>query len=153
MTAKIIKMDRLPKLNLPPSELRVKRLAGGDRVWDQLRGKWLELTPEEWVRRHVINYFTDHLGCCARLIVQEYPIELNRQPQRADIVLFDSDNKPLILVECKAPDVAIDDSVLAQAVRYNSVVQASQIMLTNGIEHYVYKLEEGGYLPAPELVL
>ena len=75
-------------------------------------------------------------------------MDVNSTAQRADIVVFGSDGQPLLLVECKAPDVAIDNEVLAQALRYNAVLGARYVMLTSGIDHYIYEVSpNGGYLP------
>ena len=74
---------------------------------------------------------------------------LNGQPQRADIVVIGRDGKPLMLVECKAPDVRITRAVLSQAVRYNSVVGARYVILTNGIDHFCYEFRDGAYSPMP----
>ncbi len=129
-----VRAVNLPRLNFPAYRFRVK----GDTVWDPLRGAWVKLTPEEWVRRHVVEWLIREQGVVAQYIVQEHPVELEGMTQRADIVVFDRQMRPELLVECKAPGVAIDGSVLAQAVRYNSVVGAARLMLTNGLEHYFY---------------
>lgn len=76
-------------------------------------------------------------------MVEEYPVCVEGMPQRADIVVMGGDNKPLMLVECKAPAVGLDASVLDQAVRYNNIVGARYIMLTNGMAHYCYVTYNG----------
>ena len=96
-------------------------------------------------------------GMPAAGIAQEYPVEVNGSVQRADIVVFGAGGQPLLLVECKAPEVAIDNSVLAQAFRYNAVLGARYVMLTSGLDHYIYEVspESGEYIPLkefPELV-
>ncbi len=145
-----------PKLNLPPCRLRVVERGGELCVWDVVRGRWLVLTPEEWVRRHVLAMLTGHRGVSAALIAQEYPVEVNGATQRADIVVFGPGGRPLMVVECKAPGVAIDGEVLAQAFRYNTVLGARYVMLTGGLDHYIYEISDGGeYLPLrdfPDLV-
>ena len=139
-------MPKLPKLNLPPIRLRGKREGGHDYIWDSLRGMFLVLTPEEWVRQHIIGYLINHLGYAPQSISLEHPVELNGMAQRADIVVFNKEAKPEILVECKAPEIPLTDSVLAQAVRYNSVLGARYILLSNGIETKRYILtKEGKY--------
>lgn len=122
-----------PRLNLPSVTLRARRNAGRIEVWDALRGCWLVLTPEEWVRQHVLSLLIARCRVPAGRIVCEYPVPLNGQPQRADIVAVDRYGAPQIVVECKAADVAIDQSVLDQAVRYNSVLHARFVVLTNGL--------------------
>ncbi len=140
-------MSKEPKLNFPAIRLRAKRCGETVLVWDALRGLYLVLTPEEWVRRHLIEFLTSHCGVQPTRIVQEYPVRLNGQPQRADVVVCDDAGAPLILAECKAADVVIDNAVLAQAVRYNSVVAARYLILTNGLDHFCYEFVDGRYTP------
>lgn len=132
-----------PKLNLPAVKLRASQRDGGTYVWDALRGCWLLLTPEEWVRRHVIGYLIDEAGVPPVNIAQEYPVGVEGMSQRADVVVIGRNGRPFMLVECKCADVRIDAGVLDQAVRYNSVVGARYIMLTNGLTHYFYATYDG----------
>lgn len=137
-----------PKLNLPPCRLKVAEKEGGLCVWDAGRGRWLLLTPEEWVRRHVLAMLTDGMGVAAASIAQEYPVEVNGSTQRADIVVFGPGVRPLLVVECKAPGVTIDHGVLSQAFRYNAVLGARWVMLSSGLDHYIYEVTASGeYLP------
>lgn len=140
---------QLPKLNFPPIHLRARRTANGrTEVFDAVRGRWLVLTPEEWVRRHVVGYMLAECGFLAQQIVEEYPVNINGMPQRADIVAMGSQAKPMVVVECKEPNVRIDQEVLNQVVRYNSVLRCRYIVITNGIECYSYTMaEDGSYLP------
>ena len=140
-------MERYPALNLPPVRLRASRREGEERVWDALRGCWLLLTPEEWVRRHIIGWLCGEAGIPPAHIVQEFPLTLGGTRQRADIVVTGHGQHPVLLVECKAAEVAIDRCVLDQAVRYNSVVQAPYLMLTNGLRHYFFAASESSYRP------
>ena len=80
-------MSGLPKLNFPAIRLRARRRGDGVEVWDSLRGIYLVLTPEEWVRQHLIAYLTAYCGVQPKRIVQEYAVALNGQPQRADVVV------------------------------------------------------------------
>ena len=139
----------LPKLNYPAIRLRARRSASGrTEVFDAVRGRWLVLTPEEWVRRHVVEYMLLECGFEPQQIVEEYPININGMSQRADIVAIGSDAKPMVVVECKEPNVRIDRSVLDQAVRYNSILGCRYIVLTNGITTFCYILrEDGRYAP------
>ena len=80
-------MPALPKLNFPAIRLRARRREGQVEVWDDLRGIYLVLTPEEWVRRHLIAYLVSHCGVLPKRVVQEYAVPVNGQPQRADVVV------------------------------------------------------------------
>ena len=132
-----------PVLNFPPVRLRAARRRGCDYVWDDLRGAWLLLTPEEWVRRHLLGWLREGLGVAPTAIVQEYPVALGGTAQRADVVVLYGGQRPLLLAECKAAGVTIDARTLDQAVRYNSVVGARYLMLTNGLRHYFYETADG----------
>lgn len=133
-----------PPLNFPAVRLRVVRRESGLAVWDPLRKIYLVLTPEEWVRRHLIQFLTTHCGAQPTRIVQEYAVAMNGSPQRADVVVVDDCAQPLLLAECKAAGVKIGRETLAQAVRYNSVLRARYVVLTNGRSHYCYRLCEDG---------
>ncbi|MFI3302418.1 MAG: type I restriction enzyme HsdR N-terminal domain-containing protein [Rikenellaceae bacterium] len=140
-----------PKLNFPSIKLRAQRSADGRSlmVWSAPRNCYLLLTPEEWVRRHLVEYLTTHFAIATPQIIEEYPIPLNGQPQRADVVVV-SGSTPIILVECKAPDVKITRHTLDQAARYNSVLGAKYIILTNGITHLCFEFSDGKYLALKE---
>ena len=146
-------MDQRPKyrkLTLPPIEPRWRRVGAVVQIWDALRGQWLVLTPEEWVRRHLIDFLIRHCGAQPLRIVQEYPVPLNGQAQRADVVVVDDEACPLLLAECKAPDIEINQQTSAQAMRYNGVLRARYVVLTNGLKHYCYEATEEGYRPLSE---
>lgn len=138
-------MPSFPKLNFPAIRLRARDRAGQVEVWDELRSIYLVLTPEEWVRRHLIAYLVTHCGAYPKRIVQEYAVVLNGQPQRADVVVVDDSGAPFLLAECKAPVIAVGRHALEQAVRYNSVLGARYILLTNGLKHYCCEFSEGRY--------
>ena len=139
-------MSELPKLNFPAIRLRARRRGDGVEVWDALRGIYLVLTPEEWVRQHLIAYLTEHCGVQPKRVVQEYAVALNGQPQRADVVVVGDRAEPLLLAACKAPGIPIDSRTFAQAVRYNSVLNARYLILTNGLRHYCCECRDGEYV-------
>ena len=116
------------------------------KIWDAVRRRWLVLTPEEWVRRHLIAYLVSHCGVLPKRIVQEYAVPVNGQPQRADVVVVGDSAEPLVLAECKAPEIRIDERTLSQAVRYNSVLGARFVILTNGLRHYCCEYRDGKYV-------
>lgn len=140
-------MNSTPKLNFPPINLRAIRDKGRVMVFDNIRRMYVVLTPEEWVRRHLVDYLITHCHAPQLSIVEEYPVNINSTAQRADVVVMDNNAHPLALVECKAPDVKIDSAVFEQATRYNAVVKARYIILTNGMEHYCYEFSDERYLP------
>ena len=138
------------KLIFPTISPRLKSEEGEKFIWDSLRGKWLVLTPEEWVRQHTIGWLVTHQGIPALRITQEYPVKINGLNQRADIVVMNEFAKPHILVECKAPEIEIDNEVVMQAMRYNTIVQAQYILLTNGKKLYCFEYANGKYRAVKE---
>lgn len=144
-------MIELPKLNFPPCCPRLTECDGQTMVWDELRGRWLVLTPEEWVRRHTIAYLTNECGVMQHRVCQEYEVMLNGQRQRADVVVCGDRGEPLMLVECKEPAVELDSSVRNQAMRYNAVVGARYVILTNGVRLQGWERTPEGYRPLEQL--
>lgn len=145
-------LSSFTKLNFPAIELKTRRNSneGTLSVWVPTRKCYLVLTPEEWVRRHAVAFLESHCGVEPTQICEEFLVKLNGQAQRADIVVVDSQCKPTILVECKASNIAIDQDVFAQAVRYNSILGARYIVLTNGLTHFCFELKGGTYTPLKE---
>ncbi len=130
-------------LNLPDHGVKTKHAPEGDRIFDPVRRAWVALTPEEWVRQHVLNYLAQDLGCPLSLIAVEKRMELNRLVKRTDIVVHGTDGKPLLLVECKAPHIKLDQAVFEQAARYNTVFKMPLLLITNGMVHYCCKVAHG----------
>lgn len=134
-------MVKYPALNFPKVTLRARKADAKDMIWDDIRKLWLALTPEEWVRQHAVGFLSEECGIAKGSISIEHPVNLNSQPQRADIVAFIKD-KAWMLVECKAWDVVIDRKVLDQALRYNTIIKARYIFLTNGMKHYFFEIND-----------
>ena len=139
-------MSALTQLNFPRFVFRMRLTENPPKIGDAVRRRWLVLTPEEWVRQHLIAYLTAYCGVQPKRIVQEYAVALNGQPQRADVVVVGDRAEPLLLAECKAPCIPINSRTLAQAVRYNSVLGARYVILTNGLRHYCCECRDGEYV-------
>ena len=105
-------------------------------VFDIIRKKHVALTPEEWVRQHVIHYLLGHLKYSSGLMAVETLVKVNGLSQRADIVVYDRKGKPAMIVECKAPEVKIDNSVFEQAARYDMKLGVKYLLISNGLRHY-----------------
>lgn len=116
------------------------------QIWDPLRRKMVSLTPEEQVRQWFIGVLRDVCKVPEHLMGSEVPLRLGQKKQRADIVVFGRDASPVAVVECKRPDVEIDQDVLMQAARYNLCLGVRWVMLTNGKRTVVLKMGEGGGL-------
>lgn len=129
------------ELTLPAFEYKVKRQSGMVMIYDVIRKKYVVLTPEEWVRQHVIHYLVEVKGVPMALIAVEREIELYGMRRRFDVVAFDRQGKTWLLVECKAPTVGLSRQVFDQAFRYNVTVEAPYVAITNGIKHFCGKVE------------
>ena len=133
---------KLPKLNLPYLPERVERKEGLVKVWDPLRKKWLQLTPEEWVRQSFMLYMHKDLGYPLGLTRSEYALKLNSTDKRADIVYFDREMKARVIVECKAAHIPLDKEVFEQVSRYFIAQEVDVMILTNGLYHHAFSFEE-----------
>jgi len=125
----------MDKLNLPSFNFNIKKSDGQSVIYDIIRKKYIVLTPEEWVRQHFIHYLINQLGYSKPLISVERGLKYNSLQKRTDIMVYARDGSPLILVECKAINIRLNQTVMNQAMMYNRSVTAKYIILTNGIEH------------------
>lgn len=123
-------------LIFPNYEFRTRKHEGGLEIWDEWRKKWLVLTPEELVRQHLVKYLVEGKSFPAGRLAVEYSLKVNTLSKRADVVFFSKEGIPLVLIECKAPDVPITSSVFEQASRYNTTLQVPHLIVTNGLELY-----------------
>lgn len=124
------------ELNLPKYDIRLIRENGMLKIHDRIRQKFVALTPEEWVRQHFVNHLIDNLGYPVSLIANEIGITLNGTRRRCDSVVFNHSGKPIVIIEYKAPEVAISQKVFDQIVRYNMVIHADYLFVSNGLNHY-----------------
>lgn len=123
----------LPDLPFSSEHIELKEEDGTTFIKDILRKKWLQLTPEEWVRQHFITHLLEDLSYPASSIAVEKKVEINGMSKRFDILVYHRGN-PAMLIECKAPEVALTEEVFHQACRYNHVLKAPIAILTNGIK-------------------
>ena len=126
----------LPRLNFPVYEFRLRGQNSRPEVYDEVRKKWIVLTPEEWVRQHVIRWLVEEKKYPASLLAVEKSISVNGLTKRCDVVAFNRQGNPLLVIECKAHDVEISQPVFDQAARYNMTLNADLFLLTNGINHF-----------------
>lgn len=109
-------------------------------IFDPVRKKYVVLTPEEWVRQHLLNYFIENKQYPKGLMSVEKEIKVNNRKKRYDIVVYNNKMQPWLLVECKQQDVVIDENTLMQLIQYHSVLQCPYWLLSNGNTHYCAKL-------------
>lgn len=129
------------KLNLPEYSFRFSKKGDQVLIFDPFRKKHVILTPEEWVRQNFLQFLLNEKNYPESLIKVEMGLRLNKLPKRSDIVVFDSQGKPSLLVECKAPSVKISQKVFDQIARYNMTLKVEYLVVTNGLKHYCCKLD------------
>lgn len=130
-------MNKAP-LNLPPCTLRLRQNPTNslEEVFDAQRRKWVKLTPEEWVRQHFVHYLIEQQGFPAGLLGNEIAIKVGQTEKRCDSVVFNTEGKPTVIVEYKAPTVQLTQKVFDQIARYNLALQVDWLMVSNGRQHY-----------------
>ncbi|MBL7856215.1 MAG: type I restriction enzyme HsdR N-terminal domain-containing protein [Cyclobacteriaceae bacterium] len=123
-------------LNLPAVDFKLKKADGKVWIFDVIRKKFVVLTPEEWVRQHFTHYLISNLSYPRSLIKVEGGLSFNTLPKRSDIVVFDREGKPWMVIECKSPEVKVDQQAVLQASVYNATLKATYVTLTNGLIHF-----------------
>ena len=131
----------LPQLNLPIVALKTKLVEGTTQVFDAVRKKYLVLTPEEWVRQHFIYYLNKEKNYPLGLMGVEQMVKYNGMQTRADIVLYTSEGKPNMIVECKAPNVKITQDAFNQIAKYNFKLKVPFLVVTNGMQHFCCRMD------------
>ena len=126
----------MQKLNFPEYSFRFKNSENKVSVFDEIRKKFIVLTPEEWVRIHVIQFLIQEKNYPKSLINVEKLIKINTISKRYDIVVYQPNGEIFLLIECKKPDVSINQLVFDQIARYNLTLKAKYLMVTNGLNHY-----------------
>ncbi|HQW85062.1 MAG TPA: type I restriction enzyme HsdR N-terminal domain-containing protein [Ferruginibacter sp.] len=120
------------KIEYPPYQPKIKTVQGKEFIFDEFRKRWVTLTPEEWVRQNFLQYITCVKKYPAALIAVEKEIKLGELKKRFDIVVFNHNAIPWMIIECKAMHVALDKKVLDQVLRYNITMQVPHLVITNG---------------------
>lgn len=140
-------MSTIQPLNLPKAKLKLVKRDDQVYVWCILRKKELICTPEEWVRQHIIHFLINEKSIPEGLIASEYSLEYNGLKKRADVVVFNKEQQPLLIVECKATSVPITEKTLRQIAQYNFQLNVDFLFLTNGLEHVFCQVDrENGKL-------
>jgi hypothetical protein len=133
--------------------VRIKNEGSRTLIFDAIRKKWLVLTPEEWVRQHILNFLVTEKKIPPSIISIEKELVLNDLKKRYDVVVYDRQLRPYLIIECKAPFIQLDKSVVEQALRYNLTVKAPLLMISNGISDLVFNsLNEISELPEFEAI-
>src|SRR6478752_1720895 len=131
----------MQKLNFPHYSFRFKNNENKVSIFDEIRKKFIILTPEEWVRQHVVRFLLEEKQFPKSLINVEKVLMVNGLRKRYDVVVFNPNGTIYILIECKAPEVKIAQATFDQIARYNMTLEAEFLMVTNGVNHYFCQMD------------
>jgi len=129
------------KLNLPEYNFRMEAVESTTWIFDPIRKKKVVLTPEEWVRQNFLQYLIREKQVPESLVRVEMGLKLNKLTRRGDIVVFNRTGQPLLIVECKSPDVKLNQKVFDQVARYNLVLKVDYLIITNGLKHFCCRMD------------
>ena len=136
--------DDMYKLTLPAFEPQLRKQEGKPFIFDVIRKKFVQLTPEEWVRQHFIHFLAAAAYPLSLISVERGHKYNGQMAKRTDIIVYDRQLSPFLLVECKAPYITPDQKLLDQALMYNHTVKAQYVALTNGLHHFYYRADFAG---------
>jgi hypothetical protein len=132
---------KMQKLNLPNYKFKLKSNENKTLIFDNLRKKYMILTPEEWVRQHFVQFLIEEKNYPPTLIAIEKQVVVNNLKKRSDILVFNKEGNPDIIVECKAPKIKITQATFDQIARYNLKLNANFLIVTNGLTHFYCKMD------------
>ncbi len=129
-------------VNLPINNLKTRVVGAVIEVFDPIRKKYVVLTPEEWVRQNFIKYLVEEKHYPASLMAVEKTIVVNKLKKRCDVVIYGTERKPLLMVECKASNIKINQNSFDQIARYNLSLDVKYLIITNGINHFCCTMDK-----------
>ena len=129
------------RLNLPNYDFKMKTEQRSRQIFDPVRKKMVKLDPEEWVRQNLIQFLNKDKNYPISLMAVEKGLTVNKLSKRFDILCYNNDSKPLLLVECKAPSVKISQAAFDQISIYNLQFKVPFLLVSNGLEHFCCKLD------------
>ena len=132
-------------IQFPSPEFRIRLQEGYDEIFDEIRKQWVRLTPEEWVRQNFIAYLVKTIGIPSSLISIEREIRVGELKRRFDVVVYNRESVPWLLVECKAIDVDLSEKTIGQMLGYLSQIACPFVFITNGTYTYGWEICEGGF--------
>ena len=138
-------------LNLPNAPLKITEINKKRHLICLLRKKSVVLTPEEWVRQHLIHYLISYKSFAQGRLAVEVNLKVNCLSKRADIVYYDETLKPQLVVECKAPEVKLSSETVFQIATYNSQLNSQFLLISNGLDHFIFENKNGILFPLEDL--
>lgn len=130
------------KLNFPSFKFRIEKIENKLMIFDVLRKKSVRLTPEEWVRQHLIRYLIEIRHYPKSMIKVESGLKYNTLLKRSDVLIFDQAGSPFMVIECKSPETKLDDKVIHQVAAYSRSLQVRYIGISNGLKHFCWKIDQ-----------
>lgn len=131
-----------PQLGLPAIQPNVREKNGQWEIQCLSRQRFVRLEPEEWVRQHWLAYLANQLGYPSGMISAEYGLKLNGMTRRADIVCHNHEGRPVLMVECKSPAIAVRQDTLNQVLRYHIALEVPVLVISNGVQHHAYDMRK-----------
>ncbi|MBO6288576.1 MAG: type I restriction enzyme HsdR N-terminal domain-containing protein [Prevotella sp.] len=128
-------------LNLPSFDINIAQRNGRPTMFDPLRRRFVALTPEEWVRQHFVNYLVHHLHYPAGLMANEVELSVGDKHLRCDTLLYNKDMQPQMIIEYKAPHIALTQKVFDQITAYNLLLHVDYLVVSNGMEHLCCQMD------------
>ena len=141
----------LTLLNLPNAPLKITEKAQKLYVTCLLRRKQIVLTPEEWVRQHLIHYLVAYKSLVQGRLALEVSLKVNSLSKRADIVYYDETLQPELVVECKAPEIKLTSETVFQIATYNSQLNSQFLIISNGLDHFIFENSNGSLVSLDDL--
>lgn len=129
------------KLNLPEYAFRTKTENDKTLLFDEIRKKYVVLTPEEWVRQNFIRYLIVEKAYPQNLMAVEKQVKVNQQQRRFDLLIYKRDGTPYLIAEFKAPMVKITQNAFDQVVRYNMALRVKRVVVSNGMQHFACEID------------
>lgn len=129
------------RLNLPQYEIKITKRNGKPYILDTLRRKYVSLTPEEWVRQHFVHFLIEHKGYPQALLANEVELRVGDKRLRCDSVLYNREAQPVMIIEYKAPTIALTQRVFDQISVYNMLLHVDYLVVSNGLQHYCCRMD------------
>lgn len=139
------------KIDYPAHDFKMKREKEREFIFDELRKTWVRLTPEEWVRQNFIRYLVHTKRYPSALVALEKKIMVGEMMKRFDILVYDRNHQPWMMIECKSTDVQLKDVVLIQVLRYNIAVPVEYLVITNGTFCMAFRKVNATLAPLEEI--
>ena len=135
------------EINLPPYEIKLREQNGRRQIFDFLRRRYVSLTPEEWVRQHFVHFLIEQKGYPKGLLANEVEQKIGDKKLRCDSLLYNKELRPRMIIEYKAPEIAITQRVFNQITVYNFLLHVDYLIVSNGRQHYCCRMdyEKGEY--------